>query len=157
MVVGDALFREDETLPYKQALVDLTEELGIAEKVIFTGFREDIPEIMSILDILVLASWMEPLGMVQLEAMALEKPIIASNAGGPKEVVVDKQTGILVPPKDPQALANAVIELVKNNKLSYMGKTGRQRVERSFSLDSHVQKVERLYEEILSKKSACSL
>ena len=79
-------------------------------KVIFTGFRQDIPEIMALLDILVLASEKEPFGRVLIEAMACGKPVVATNAGGVPEIAEDGKTGILVPPKDSRAMAAASSE-----------------------------------------------
>ncbi len=150
LVIGEALFRKKETIPYKNELIKLVAELGLAEKVIFTGFREDIPGIISTLDIVVLASWKEPLGLAQLEAMAMGKPVVATNAGGTREVVEDGVTGILIPPKNPRAIADAVIGLVKkSDALRDMGKAGHKRVEQNYSLDIHVEKVEHLYKEIL--------
>lgn len=152
LVIGEALFRKKETIPYKNELIKLVAELGLTENVIFTGLQEDIPGIISTLDIVVLASWKEPLGMAQLEAMAMGKPVVATNAGGTREVVEDGVTGTLIPPKNPRAIADAVIRLVKkSDTLRDMGKAGRKRVEQNFSLATHVQKVEYLYEEALQE------
>lgn len=150
LIVGEALFRKNLTLRYKQELVDLATQSGISERVVFTGFRDDIPEIIAALDILVLASWSEPLGIVQLEAMAMKKPVVATNMGGATEVVEDGVTGVLVPPKDPGAIADAIIDLARDkNRLDEIGKGGRTRVEQNFSLDVHLQKIESLYDEVL--------
>ena len=155
LVVGEALFRKDRTVPYKRELFDLAARLGIAEKVVFTGFREDIPDLMAACDILVLASWEEPLGMVQLEAMALEKTVIATDSGGAKEVVKNGITGMLVPPQDPEAIALSVLELIDNKEqLRKMGREGRKQIEQNFNLELHAQKVEQLYEEIAACRKA---
>ncbi len=150
LVVGDALFRKDETLAYKQGLFDLVASLGIDKRVVFTGFRDDIPDLMAACDISVLASWKEPLGLVQLEGMALEKPVVSTNAGGAKEVVQHGITGMLVPPHNPDAIARSVIELIEDeNRLADLGRAGRKRVEQYFDLDTNVKKLEHLYEEVL--------
>lgn len=150
LVVGEALFRKHATILYKQELINLARELGISERVVFTGSRDDVPAVLSALDILVLASWNEPLGMIQLEAMAMEKPVIATNAGGAPEVVADGITGVLVPPRNPQGIADAVIALAKSrDKMTVMGMEGRKRLQQIFSLNEHVRKIEDLYRKVL--------
>lgn len=91
-------------------------KLGITERVIFTGFREDIPEILSILDLFVLPSHMEGLGSILLEAQYMGIPVVSTLAGGIPEVVRNGETGILVPPRDPDSLSKAVIDLLENKE-----------------------------------------
>jgi glycosyltransferase involved in cell wall biosynthesis len=138
---------------YRKKLEDLSKELRIAEKVIFTGFREDIPQIMSSLDIFVLSSTnLEGFSRVILEGMASRKPVIASRVGGNPEAVEDGKTGIIVPPEDPAPLADAILELVKNeDKRSQMGEAGRRRVEKLFSIEKNIAQIEKLYEELLCR------
>jgi glycosyltransferase involved in cell wall biosynthesis len=87
----------------------LSEELRVRDNVIFAGFRSDIKEILSAIDILAIPSLLEGFPMVTLEAMAMAKPIIATDIDGITEQITDGVNGILVPPKDPSALAKAVI------------------------------------------------
>lgn len=138
---------------YRKKLEDLSKDLGIAEKAIFAGFREDIPRIMSSLDIFVLPSTnLEGFSRVILEGMASRKPVIASRVGGNPEAVEDGTTGIIVPPEDPTQLAAAILELVKNeDKRSQMGEAGRKRAENLFSIEKNMAQVEKLYKELLCR------
>ena len=136
---------------YRKKLKDLSKELRIAEKVIFTGFREEIPQIMSSLDIVVLSSThLEGFSRIILEGMASSKPVIATRVGGNPEAVKDGKTGILVSPGDPQRLAKAILELVKNeNKRFQLGIAGRRRAEKLFNIEKNIAQIEKLYEELL--------
>lgn len=144
---------------YKEGLLRLTETLGLGSRVSFLGFREDIPEIMSSLDIFVLSSSSklspEPLGRVLIEAMAAERPVVATRDGGVADVVVDGVTGMLVSPRDPQAIAEAVINLLKNPSMAQaLGKAGRKRAEELFSARDYVQNVEKVFDSLFLKEGA---
>ena len=88
--------------------------LGLEKQVLFLGMRNDVPEIISCSDLFVLPSINEGFGVVLLEAMAMKCPIVATNVGGVPEVVLDGETGILVPPGDPVQLARGIIRLLKD-------------------------------------------
>lgn len=135
LLVGDGSLRG--------SLSGLVAERRLEEHVRFLGFRNDIPEILSASDLLVLPSLSEGLPWVLLEAMAAGKPVIASDVGGVREVLVEGETGRLVPPGDPQALANVLEELLAagDEELQRLGEAGRQRVERSFSQRAMLQGV----------------
>jgi len=133
-----------------QDLKSLVHELGLDGQVIFAGFRRDVPAIMAALDLLVLPSWWEPFGRVLIEAMATGKPVVATNLGGPAEVVRDHETGILVPPLNREALADAMCEVLTHPSLAArMGKQGRLDAERRFSLARYVRQVEGVYSRYL--------
>lgn len=137
---------------YRNTLEDLSAGLGIKNKVRFSGYREDIPQIMSCLDIVVLpsTSHLEGLSRVIIEAMACGKPVIATDAGGNPEAVEDGKTGILVPPGDPDELARAILELARDaDQRKRMGEAGRKRAEQLFSIEMNVERIEKIYEEIL--------
>jgi len=139
---------------YLEKIKVLIQSSGLSHVVRFTGSREDILNIIQALDLLVLPSLNESSGTVFIEAMALKKPVVATEVGGIPEVVEKDVTGLLVPPKDPDALAKATISLLKNPlKASEMGKKGRKRVEKYFTLHGHVKKMEKVYEELLRKDS----
>ena len=109
-------------------------------KLIFTGWREDIPEILSVLDIVVVPSLNEAVGRILIEAGACGKPVVATRVGGIPEVVQDNQTGILVPPKDAYELARAVISLLEDkNKRQKMGETAKNWVDDKFSASRMVK------------------
>ncbi len=132
---------------YIRELKELAEDLGILDRVIFTGFRTDMPDVMASLDILVSASWAEPFGRVLIEAMAAGKPVVATAAGGAPEVVQDGITGVLVPPRDSQAIANAVLYILQDSQVRQkMGHAGQRRAQEYFSLDQNIKETQAVYE-----------
>ncbi|NIO20218.1 MAG: glycosyltransferase, partial [Candidatus Aenigmarchaeota archaeon] len=111
-LVGDTIYSSSNG--YKQKLLSLVYSLGLKDRVVFTGFRENIPEFLASFDIFVLPSRSEGFGRVNLEAMAMGKPVISTNVGGIPEVVQDGITGILVPPRNFHELARASIRLLND-------------------------------------------
>lgn len=155
LVVGEAVFRTHLTRPYKEEVIRLAAELGLGNRIRFTGFCDDVRPFIAAADILALASWEEPLGVVQLEAMALGKPVVATNGGGVPEIVQDGITGLLVPPHDPDAMARAIGALAAHpDGLRQMGQAGRRHVEAAFSLDRHAEAVAEVYRELLERGGA---
>lgn len=139
-------------ITFKKNLEDLSQNLGISKNIFFTGFSEDMPRIMSTLDIVVLPSTthQEGFSRVILEAMASAKPVVATNIGGNPEAVEDGTTGILVPPGDPHQLAKALLELINDaKKRKLMGEAGRARAETLYGIENTVASIEKIYEEIL--------
>ena len=116
--------------------------------------KEKKKKITQMYDIALLPSIaFETFGLVNLEAMACSKPVIASNFSGIPEVVKDRETGILVPPRDSEALADAIIELLNDpEKRKQMGEAGRKRVEEMFTLEKMLNATYGLYEELLKEK-----
>ena len=134
-------------------LENLAEDLSISSKVLFMGYRNDIPRILSVMDIFVLPSLYEGLPNALLEAMAACRPVVATQAGGVPEVVVEGETGFLIPPRAPGALARAICVLLEDRERAReMGMAGRKRVERLFSVETMVAKTEALYEELTIEK-----
>lgn len=118
----------------RDAITRSIAEYGLAEKVILTGYQKDVSPYHHAFDILVLPSLSEGMPNAALEAMIFGKPVVASDVGGIPEVVIDGETGLLVPAKDPPALAAAILELVGDKEKSIaMGLAGKERVERDFS------------------------
>ena len=145
LIVGDGNLRRD--------LERQARELQITRRVTFTGWRDDIPHIMADLNFLLLPSLWEGFGLVLLEAMMMGKPIVASKVSAIPEIVVDGVTGLLVPPRDPEALAGAIIALLQDRERGEaMGQAGRARVEKHFSVERMVQQTEALYEELVREK-----
>lgn len=127
-------------------------ERGVADLVAFEGFRADVPQVMADLDVFVLPSLWEGFGLVIVEAMAAGRPVVASAVGPIPEIVVDGVTGLLVPPGDPAALAEAVTRLLRDPELaSALGRAGRARVERELRVDTMVARTEALYDELLGR------
>jgi glycosyltransferase involved in cell wall biosynthesis len=124
--------------------------LGMDKYVHFTGWREDVADILALCHIFVLPSVGEHFGRVLIEAMAMAKAVVATNSGGVPEVVIDGETGLLVPPAQPKALGDAVLALLSGPTLAaQLGAAGRRRVEEQFSLTQHVEAVQALYQECL--------
>ncbi|MCM8796416.1 MAG: glycosyltransferase [Candidatus Omnitrophica bacterium] len=150
LVVGGAVFNKDAWR--EKYLRNLVREYNIADKVIFTGFRHDMPEVYAAMDIFVLAAKAEPCGRVILEAMASGKPVVAAKTGGTPEIVVDGVTGILLDPLNPDIMAKAILNLLNNKELvSAMGGSGRQRAKRLFSIVQNVAQTEKEYFKILGE------
>lgn len=148
LIVGDAAFNGHAK--YKQELLELIGALNLEEKIILSGSRQDIPEIMSDMDLFVLPSLREPFGIVLLEAQACGKPVIATSVGGIPEVMKDGDTGILVEPGDSEELARAILSLLSNReKMRTMGSAGRKMIMDLYSKSSMVKKTEDLYSAML--------
>ncbi|HET7082084.1 MAG TPA: glycosyltransferase family 4 protein [Candidatus Limnocylindria bacterium] len=125
------------------------------DSVIFTGRREDVAAITAEIDVAVLPSLREAQGISILEAMARRKPVVASAVGGIPEVLTNGIDGLLVPPADPAALADACIRLACSPELrARMGEAGRATVEARFSLDAMVRQIEEVYDEELVRAGA---
>ena len=134
-------------------LRDLVNRLGLTESVLFTGFQSDIPEIIASFDIAVLPSFFEGMGRVLLEAMAMERPVVASRVGGIPELVKDGINGFLTTPGDAKGLAESIKKLLNDKKLAIsMGKEGRKRVTDKFSAETMVKSINKVYNECLVKK-----
>ncbi|MEW6457410.1 MAG: glycosyltransferase family 4 protein [Acidobacteriota bacterium] len=149
LIAGDGKLRN--------SLINLSKNLKVDDVVKFLGFIEHIPRFLKSIDLFVLSSYLEGLCTSLLDAMASSIPIIATNTGGIPEAVEDGVNGILVTPKDPQALADAIYLLYKNpERMKQMGKKGLNRAEKLFSLDSMIEKTLDLYKMIMNKKELLS-
>lgn len=149
LIIGDG--------PLRTWLEGYAEELKISRYVVFTGFyeHENLPEILDILDIFVLPSLGESLPFVIMEAMAMEKPVIASYVGGVSEVVLHGETGLLVEPKCVQALTKSILSLLKEPLLSQrLGSNGKKLVSEKFSVQKSVKILESMYSQLLSANNA---
>jgi len=135
---------------YRFYLQERIDELKLSSKIILTGFYEDVPQILRCMDIYCLPSLSEGFNRSLLEAMACGLPVVATNAGGNVEIIQDGANGFLVPPGNPEALASTIIELLQDiEKARNMGLKGRQLVEKNFSIEKNVKKIEKLYLQIL--------
>ncbi|MBN2183810.1 MAG: glycosyltransferase [Candidatus Krumholzibacteriota bacterium] len=139
--------------PLQPRLEEYASDLRISGHTVFTGYRADISKIMDEIDISVLSSDSEGLPIVILESMAAGTPVVSTSVGGIPELVVDGETGILVPPGNPEALAEAILNLVRDADLRHeMGKASRARVERHFSTGIMVEKYCAAYGKLLDLK-----
>jgi glycosyltransferase involved in cell wall biosynthesis len=140
---------------YKSDLERYASNLGLGDRVIFTGFRTDIAKILPEIDISVLPSLSEGLSNSLLEAMTAGVPVIATRVGGTPEAVEDGGTGLLIPPGDLDALIRAMSFLLDNPQSSRrMGEEGRRRALSLFSVERMVQETESLYFKLLSASRA---
>jgi glycosyltransferase involved in cell wall biosynthesis len=136
---------------YEAGLRTLAQSLGLGDRVVFAGRRTDIPEVLAAFSVAVLPSLSEALSNVLLESMAAGVPVVATTVGGTQEVVTDSDTGLLVPPSDPAAIASAVNELLGNRELAArLGAAGRTLVMREFSLERMTRSTEQLYADLLA-------
>jgi glycosyltransferase involved in cell wall biosynthesis len=139
--------------PLSMELDRQAKELDVEDIIFFLGFRKDIPKILSSLDLFVLSSHLEGMGSSILDAMASRLPVVATKVGGIPEVVIHGETGLLVPPRNPSALARAILMLYSNKTLaSRLGQKGYELVHRKFSAEAMADKVVRLYEKIGLRK-----
>jgi glycosyltransferase involved in cell wall biosynthesis len=144
VIVGGGYLR-----PALQAEIDA---LGVAERVFLTGYREDMLELMQGFDVFALPSLWEGLGIVLLEAMAYARPLVASAVGGVNDVIVDGETGLLVAPRDSDALACAISTLLRDpDRRAALGAAGRRRLEREFRDEVCNAELGALYDRLLSK------
>ena len=141
--------------PERNALEALAQRLGISDRVVFLGFQPDVSTLLASCDLFVLPSLYEGLPLSLLEAMAAGKPVIATAVGGAGEIIVHEETGLLVPPADPPALAQAVRRLLADPALAAtMASAGRTLVHREFSVDAMVQSVTAIYDQLLEEHHA---
>jgi glycosyltransferase involved in cell wall biosynthesis len=139
LIIGDG--------PERKNLESRTSELGIDSKVIFTGQREDVYDLICAVDLFVLPSLSEGLPIVLLEALALDVPVVVSALGGIPEVITHLSTGLVVQPKDEQALAQACLSLLQNREQAKaLAREGKRMVKERFSAEIMAQKVFQLYE-----------
>ena len=144
-IVGDGSLRNK--------LENQTYQLGIKNKVIFMGERDDVPEILKTFDIFVLPSLNEGMSNTILEAMATGIPVIASNVGGNPELVIDGETGFLFPTNDVESLVQKIKTYILHPELKQKhGYNAHKRVEEKFSLDQMVRRYEELYVELVERK-----
>jgi len=116
----------------------------------FTGWREDVADILTLCNLFVLPSLCEHFGRVLIEAMAMGKAVVATSSGGVPEIVLDGGTGFLVPPAQAEPLAHAVLSLLNDpQQAAALGAAGRRRAETQFSITRHVEAVESLYRQAM--------
>jgi glycosyltransferase involved in cell wall biosynthesis len=149
-IVGDTKGGDDK---YYKEVKELVERENLKKDIIFTGWRNDIEDVIGSFDILVQpATSPEGFGLTVIEAMALRKPVIATNVPGPSDIIVDGETGFLVPPGDIKVMAERIIYLLDNPQVAKrMGEAGRKRVEQLFNIQDTVKKIQELYLQVLNR------
>jgi glycosyltransferase involved in cell wall biosynthesis len=138
---------------YLGELQEYAARCGVAGHVTFTGLRTDVPAVLARLSVSVMPSLNEALSNVVLESMAASAPTVATRVGGTPEAVMDGITGLLVPPADPAALADAIVHLLEQPQLAAeLGRAARARIGDHFSVRRMVRATENLYTELLERK-----
>lgn len=148
LIVGGTL---DPADCYGRELEALASRLGVAGRMLFTGFKSDVTEYLAAMDVVVFPSLREGLPLAVAEAMAMEKPVVATRVGGIPEMIDDGRNGRLVAPRDSAALAGAVAALRQTWPAALeMGKAARIVVQSRFNLSAHVRDIENIYEELVA-------
>jgi glycosyltransferase involved in cell wall biosynthesis len=147
-VLGDDLLTKGAV---RQAMEVRVRDLGLAESFRFLGFRPNAPRLIPAFDVIAVPSHVEPLGNATLEAMAAARPVVGSRVGGIPEMIVDGETGSLVPPRDPAALALRLEQLLGDpTRAAAFGRAGRERAERVFGVSRHVAGLCEVYRHVLN-------
>jgi len=142
LVIGDG--------PLREKLESLSVSLGLGSAVSFLGFRQDVVALMKMSNVVVLSSLREGLPNVILEALALAKPVVATRVGGVPEIIRDGETGLLVPPEEPEQLAGAIIYLLRHPaEGKKLGERGKAVVAREFNVETMAYKIAEVYREVL--------
>jgi len=146
LLVGDGELRAD--------LERAVHQRRLSHTVVFAGRRDDVADVLSALDVFVLSSATEGLAVTLLEAMAAGLPVVATRVGGNPEVVVDGDTGRLVPPRDPIALAAAIGEMLSDRaRATRMGERGAERARGRFGIDAMVNGYLALYDALAARRA----
>lgn len=150
VVVGETRGKDGYDTAYSHYLRAFAAEIGLHDRVTFTGYRHDLPDILQLSDIIVIPSVREAFGLTVIEAMAAGKPVVGSDTGAIPEIITPG-SGVLFPCKDCGALSEAISALIVDSSLrTSIGKEARIRVADHYSLDSHVSNLEEEYKSIMS-------
>jgi glycosyltransferase involved in cell wall biosynthesis len=138
-------------------MMDLTKQsrqIRVEDVVFFLGFRNDVPQILASLDLFVLSSYLEGMGSSIMDAMAHKLPVVATRVGGIPEVVIDGKTGLLVPPRKPEALAEAILKIYHDPSLALrFGQMGYEVVHQNFSAESMATRILGVYHRLAKRKN----
>jgi L-malate glycosyltransferase len=156
LLIGSAKFLASATRfdneRYVAHLRELIAAAGLEDRVSWMGEREDVPELMRALDMLLLPSWEEPFGRALIEAMAMGVPVLATDVGGPREIIEDGREGYLLGPRRAELWARAAAVLAADGDLrTRMGRAGRERVREAFTIEHHVAAILDVYERAITR------
>lgn len=135
--------------PLKNELESSVKKLGLTDNIQFLGVKDDIPQFLSSIDIFVLPTLYESFGIVLIEAHACKKPVVVSDVGSISAVIKDRETGLLVPPRNPHAIAEAIIRLLRDEELyKKLCEAGFESVKRNYRIEKTMEKIEELYDSL---------
>ncbi|MDI6766418.1 MAG: glycosyltransferase family 4 protein [Bacteroidota bacterium] len=147
VIVGEPTIGETA---FAAEMKSLIKKLGIESDIVFTGYRSDIPQILSAFDAFVLASYNEAFGYVIVEALASKLPVIGTNTGGVPDIIQDNENGLLVPPGDANSLMNAMLKLYNDEKLrNRFSISGYERVKKYFDENAILNRIEDEYYKLI--------
>jgi glycosyltransferase involved in cell wall biosynthesis len=157
LIVGEGLVAQDGVVMtdrvYLDSLIARAKRLGIENRVVFTGYRSDIPALLADTTVFALPSLTEGLSNVVLEAMAAGLPVIATRVGGTPEIIRDGLNGLLVPPSDPASLKDALTRVLDDPAMAKgLGEAAKRSIEERFSMARMVNSTEALYTDLLARK-----
>jgi glycosyltransferase involved in cell wall biosynthesis len=154
LIVGDAKFSSSATrydnVAFQRSLSQIVNQLGLSDRVSFTGEREDIPIVLRAIDVLLVPSWQEPFGRTVIEGMAMGLPVIATDVGGPSEIISSGIDGLLMAPRQPALWAEGIAQLLDDPALrARIGTRARERAH-AYGVASHVDAVLSIYAAVYS-------
>ena len=148
-MVGEATRGEDEEA---NIILDKFEKAGLGDRLILTGYRDDVPDVLGAMDLFLFPTHSEAFGLVIVEAMAMGVPVVSADCDGVPDIVEHGETGLLVPPTDVEGLAAAVTDLLGDaKKRRVFGQAGLQRAKDLFSEEKMCQEMESLYHRLMSR------
>ena len=137
----------------REYLENYVKELNLGDKVIFTGYREDVEELMALMDIFVLTSLREGLPRVLVQAAAVGIPSVAFNVDGVPEIIKDNYNGFLIKVKDVKQLGNRIVKYMNNKELVLLhGRNGREFIENKWSVKGMVDRIDKIYQKLITEK-----
>jgi glycosyltransferase involved in cell wall biosynthesis len=149
VIAGEASLGEEA---YAASIRTRMEALKLEDRVIFAGYRADVPAVMAAFDLFAFPSHAESFGVVLIEAMAMRRAVVATNCDGVVDIVVDRLTGLMVPPRQAVPLADALGRLLRDPAMAQrMGASGRQRVEELFDQRKQIDRLETIYRDIIAE------
>lgn len=150
LLIGEAKFVSPGTRldnrAFAASLGERARALGVDDKVAFLGERDDVASILHALDVVLVPSWEEPFGRSVIEGMAMERAVLATNVGGPREIIDDGVTGLLAPPRDVASWTRQIVRLLDDDDLrSTLGRAARASLAGRFDADTHVRRIVETY------------
>ena len=141
LIVGDG--------PLRSKLADLTQKLQVERQTLFLGFRDDVADLLSLFDINVIPSLTEGFPLSLIEGMCIGTPIVATRVGGIREIGVDGENVLFVPPKNPEEIARKAIRLLNDRTLREKFKHSGQNLSQKFGIESNATKLRHVYDDVI--------